>query len=245
MLSGECVKMIEIENQIIINSYDTKKFDFQGMFADHCAEKFGTAEIGQIHNYIPSHLKPKELVKVGKDQATYAHSILYQIDPAYRLPDQPIDNFQKRGFIDTYQRFIDWLSDYVFGEKLVYQKLPTLRIQVPHNLSVGEYHRDRNYNHPLEEINIWVPITKATGTATIQMESSYQAEDFHPIEAQYGQYVIFDSALKHGNEVNVEDYTRVSFDFRVIPAAKYQATDSASINQKMKFRIGDYYSFNG
>lgn len=237
--------VLEIENRILINRYDQQKFPFEEIFSDHCGAIFGTTEVEKLHQYIPDDLKPGRILQVGEDQATYGHNLLYQIDPAYQNKAKVPKKVCDRGFIKLYQQFITFLEANIFGENLVYQKLPTLRIHLPHNLSVGEYHRDRNYNHPLEEINIWVPITKAKGTATIQMESAYKLQDFHPVEAEYGEYVIFDSALMHGNEVNIEDYTRVSFDFRVIPLSKYRGTDSASINQNMKFHIGDYYSFNG
>lgn len=236
--------MLAVTNQITINRYDVEQFNFYGIFSQHCRDKFGTPIVDKLHDYIPNHLKPNRVLKVGEDQSTYAHGILYQIDPAYQIKAKTPQQVENRGFIELYQEFVKFLEREVFHEQLVYQTLPTLRIHFPNNLSVGEYHRDRNYNHPLEEVNIWVPLTQATGTATIQMESSYDAKDFRPVEAEYGQYVIFDSGLMHGNEVNVEGYSRVSFDFRVIPISMYKEQSGASINQKMRFQIGDYYSFN-
>ena len=44
----------------------------------------------------------------------------------------------------------------IVGTKLIYQRKPTLRIHLPENKSVGGFHRDRDYNHPIEEINIWL-----------------------------------------------------------------------------------------
>ena len=41
-------------------------------------------------------------------------------------------------------------------EKIVYQAKPTLRVQFPGNKAVGGWHRDRDYNHPIDEINFWV-----------------------------------------------------------------------------------------
>lgn len=235
--------MFEIKNKIIINDYDVIAFPFYEIFANHCSAVLNCTDLYTLHKYIPDNLKPRKILRVGEDQATYAHSVLYQIDPEYQRNPEIKNKVKNRDFIKTYQSFIGFLEANIFGEKLVYQKLPTLRIHLPNNLSVGEYHRDRDYNHPLEEINIWVPITKAKATATIQMESYYDAGDFHPIELDYGQYLIFDSALKHGNEVNIEGYSRLSFDFRVIPISKYKDHNSSSINQKMKFMVGDYYNF--
>lgn len=235
--------MLELDNKIIISKYEANVFCFYEIFAEHCLAELNCADPHRLHEYIPNDLKPNKILLVGEDQATYAHSVLYKIDPGYQKNQEVNKNVKDRNFIKTYESFIGFLEANVFGEKLVYQKLPTLRIHLPNNLSVGEYHRDRDYNHPLEEVNIWVPITKAKGTATIHMESSYDAGDFYPIEVEYGQYLIFDSALKHGNEVNIEGYTRISFDFRVIPLSKYKDSDLSSINQKMKFTVGDYYSY--
>lgn len=234
--------LLDTTNQQIINKYDTSVFNFYNIFSQHCHDTLGCAEVEKIHEHIPNVLKPNHILKVGEDQKTYAHSILYQIDIAYQKKPEAAQKVKDRGFIKLYNSFIDFLEANVFGEKLVYQKLPTLRIHFPNNLSVGEYHRDRDYNHPLEEINIWVPVTRARGTATIHMESSFDVGDFKPVEVEYGQYLIFDSGLKHGNEVNIENYTRVSFDFRVIPTSKYKASDLSSINQNMKFTVGDYYN---
>lgn len=235
--------MLAIENKICIRNFDSQKFSFYEIFSEHCLEIMDCPSPHLIHEYIPDELKPDKILKVGEDQATYAHSLLYQIDPRYQKNHVLKNQVKDRGFIQIYRDFINFLEESIFHEKLVYQKLPTLRIHLPDNLSVGAYHRDSDYNHPREEINVWVPITTAQRTATIHMESSFDKEDYHPIELEYGQYLIFDSALKHGNEVNVEGYTRVSFDFRVIPLSNYKNHEETSINQKMKFSLGDYYEF--
>jgi ectoine hydroxylase-related dioxygenase (phytanoyl-CoA dioxygenase family) len=134
------------------------------------------------------------------------------------------------------------LAIQVFKEDLVYQSLPTIRVHFQNNLSVGGYHRDREYNHPNEEINIWIPLTKAYKTASIHIEPSIGEKHHQPVNIDIGQYVIFDSALEHGNEVNVEGYTRLSFDFRVIPYSQYKESRLDSITQKIRFRIGEYYN---
>ena len=59
---------------------------------------------------------------------------------------------------------------------------------------------------------------------------------------QYVQYAIFDSAIEHGNEVNTEGYTRMSFDFRVILHSQYRESSLDSWTQKIPFRVGEYYS---
>tara|TARA_B100000795_G_C22370687_1_gene275968 strand:+ start:9 stop:392 length:384 start_codon:yes stop_codon:yes gene_type:complete len=115
----------------------------------------------------------------------------------------------------------------------------------PNNLAVGGFHRDREYNHPLEEINIWVPITSAVKTNTIWLESSFDKKDYRPANLKYGQFLIFDSGLKHGNKLNIESKTRLSFDFRVIPLSKWKPAKKdkvhKSLSRNLKFSLGDYY----
>lgn len=237
-------KAFDIKDKTVIRNYDQVLFPFRDIFSEFCREMLGCPEVEKLHEYIPDDRKPDKILGVGEDQKTYGHSLLYQIDPGYQEQLGTGKGVKDRGFVSTYQRFIRFLETDTFSEALVYQRLPTLRIHFPRNLSVGEYHRDRNYNHPDEEVNIWIPVTRAHGTATIHIENSYNAGDHQPIEVYNGQYLIFDSALEHGNEVNVENYTRVSFDFRVIPLSKYKSSSQQSINQGMKFAIGDYYAVN-
>ena len=158
-----------------------------------------------------------------------------------------LDKKEESGiFLNTYKDFVHHISSTIFKEKLIYQRKPTLRIHFPKNMSVGGFHRDRDYNHPIEEINIWVPITLAFNTNTIWIESKFDKEDYSPMNLNYGQAVIFDSGLKHGNKINVENLTRLSFDFRVIPLSKWAVADSkkkqlSSISQNLKFTKDAYY----
>ena len=67
---------------------------------------------------------------------------------------------------------------------------------------------------------MWVPITKSFNTNTIWIESEFDKNDYSPINADYGQFIMFDR-LKHGNKLNIEDKTRISFDFRIKPKSLY------------------------
>jgi hypothetical protein len=128
---------------------------------------------------------------------------------------------------------------------LVYQRKPTLRIHFPENKAVGGFHKDREYNHPIEEINIWVPVTSAFNTNTIWIESAFDKEDYSPMNLNFGQGLIFDSGLNHGNKINVENLTRLSFDFRVIPLSKWKGIEGRkpnfSADQHLKFALNEYY----
>jgi ectoine hydroxylase-related dioxygenase (phytanoyl-CoA dioxygenase family) len=230
----------DFSNKILIHDYDQASFPFRTIFADFVADALGCETLEELHRHLPP---VDELLRVREDQKTYGHHVLYKIDPRFRPTDLSLDyEVRDRGFISTYQAFVAELERKVFAEKLVYQTLPTLRIHLPNNLSVGEYHRDRQYDHPVEEVNVWVPVTRATGTATIHIEPAPYLGGHRPVEAGPGRFVIFDSGLEHGNEVNREGYTRISFDFRVIPESRYKESAGASANEQKAFRVGGYYS---
>lgn len=144
---------------------------------------------------------------------------------------------------DSYTKFIkDFVKPLFNGEKIVYQKVPTFRVHLVGNLSVGEFHRDRDYRHLTTEVNFWVPFTNAYGTNTIWIESKENLNDFSPKELEYGQVLQFDGAnLLHGNKINDTETTRVSMDFRVIPYSKFTPSANSSIFANKKFDIGDYF----
>ncbi len=231
--------MLEITNKKLVFEYDTDQFDFVSMFSK--VLNLEEVSIDSLHENIDNSLLPKSEISVDDDQSQDIYSILYKIDEGYKLSGCHINNRGK--FLSKFDDFVNFLAKTVFKEDIVYQNRPTLRVAFPGNKAVGDWHRDREYNHPLEEINIWVPITKANNTNTIWIESEFDKEDYSPVNIDFGELLIFDSGLKHGNVLNQESKTRVSFDFRVIPASLYKEADSSfSYSQGIEFKIGNYYS---
>jgi hypothetical protein len=233
---------LNLENKKIILSYDQEIFDFNILFSSYLKD-ICPDELPNLHNGISKDLIPDRVVTHNDDQEPSIYKKLYKIDPGYNF------NFEnkspKGSFLDIYKNFVNIISKDIFKEKLVYQKKPTLRVQFPGNKAVGGWHRDRDYNHPLEEINIWVPITDAYETNTIWLESSFDKGDYAPVNMSFGEMLLFDSGLTHGNKINQENKTRLSFDFRVIPFSQYQQPSSeehpTSVAQNIKFTIGEYY----
>jgi len=217
--------MIE-KNSATIYRYDTVRFPFKNIIDSHFKKhlKVASEDLNKLED--PG-LFPVGIVTPGKDNNTPLHDILYTV-------------FEGESFLPTYRKFVEFLQGPI-GEELIFQKKPTFRIHLPGNLSVGNYHRDREYGHPFEEINVWLPVTLAKNTATIWMESEYDKSDFRPVEMNNGQFLIFDSALKHGNEINKEGYTRVSMDFRVIPKSLYKDSEQVTGNRGHKLTLGHYY----
>ena len=217
--------MIE-KNTATIYRYDTVEFPFKSIIDNHFRKHLKVAS-EDLHKLEDRSLFPAGIVTPGTDNNTALHDILYTV-------------FDGDSFLPTYRRFVQFLQRPI-GQSLIFQRKPTFRIHLPGNLSVGDYHRDSDYGHPLEEINIWVPVTQAKNTATIWIESECGKNDFHPVELNNGEFLIFDSALRHGNEINSEGYTRVSMDFRVIPKSLYTDSERLTANRGHKLSLGHYY----
>lgn len=146
-------------------------------------------------------------------------------------------------FLRLYHEFIEGFIKPLFQEKIVYQKVPTFRVQLKNNVSVGEFHRDRDYNHNPKQINYFLPFTDTNEENTIWIESEEGKEDYQPQLLKYGEILVFNGAnLKHGNKINRSGKSRVSVDFRVIPLSRYQDSEKESIHTKTKFNIGGYFT---
>ena len=219
--------------------WDTSAFDFIAHYRAHLARAVGSEDPTLFHRFIPPAHMPTDPIEGTAH--TYGHDLLYAIDPAFRQAGHIAA--KDIGFLATYRQFVRFIQDEIIGEPVVYQRLPSLRIQYPDRTSYGVMHTDREYNHPPEEINIWVPITEVRGTASMVIESDFGRGGYAPVEMAYGQMVIFDSGLMHGNVVNEEGYTRMSFDLRVIPQRIYSDSKGAfSATAGKEFTLGNYYT---
>lgn len=167
--------------------------------------------------------KPVEVFKRENDQQTPFHTRFY-----HYFKEHPINS--------AYENLIREVVQPYIGEDVVYQTIPSFRIQFPDNLAVGEKHKDSDYSHSTDEINFWLPLTDAKNTNTLWIE-----DKAYPVA--YGEILVFDGANReHENKVNKEGYTRVSLDFRVIPKSKYKPSVKTSINTKLSMSIGGYWS---
>jgi len=209
---------------MIFANYNTKKFDFEQLMQ----------EILESDHLDLCHLdyKQEEILGQGKDQSTEIHRKFYDY----------IDS-EEEVFTALYRRFIADNIKPIFGEELVYQRFPTFRAHFPDNVAVFAFHKDKEYNHPKEERNVYLPITDAWDTNTIWAETAEDNGDFEPIDAEYGNFVIWDgNNLKHGSKQNETGRTRISFDFRVIPISEYNEDSvKKSISKSIDFKIGGYY----
>ena len=179
--------------------------------------------------------KTYDLFERQNDQSTIWHECFYK-----KIREDS-------SFDDIYTKFLINVIKPRFNEEIVYQKIPTLRVHLPGNISVGEFHKDKHYRdekwaEKVQELNYFMPLTKAYGTNTIWAETEEDLGDFQEIRADYGECVEWSATkLTHGNKQNITRNTRVSFDFRVIPKSRYIESNHLTINTKIPFGIGGYY----
>ena len=114
--------------------WDTDALDFRGLIQEHLADAVGCADLGRFHEFIPPERMPTDPIEGTAH--TYGHDILYAVDPAFRQAGYV--EAKPRGFIETYRRFMRFIQDEVFGIPLVFQRLPSQRLD---NRRVWRRHR--------------------------------------------------------------------------------------------------------
>jgi len=201
-------------------------------FADVVSRWFQANNLSKIHENTEKY----NVFDRENDNSTQWHKIYYD----------KINEDAEFSFI--YLKFINNYVKPLYNEKVVFQKKPNIRVHLPHNVAVGEYHKDKDYRDKewcehVKELNYYLPLTSTNEQNTIWMESEEDKKDYKPAILNYGECLQWDgSNLSHGNKLNSSKYTRVSIDFRVIPLSRYIESDKGSINTKTQFKLGEYYS---
>ena len=213
----------------IKNNFDTGEYQFK----EQIEKLFGVGDLPNIHTTWRSDYELLSGHGCGfrGDQSTIYHKTFY--DEAEK----------KTNFYNIYEQFVESEIKPLFDEPIIYQKIPTFRVHLPNNTGVSEYHRDRDFNHSIHEMNVFLPMTQAKDTNTIWRESKEGKGDLSPMQAEYGDYYIWDGAnLLHGNKLNDTNKTRISVDFRVMKASRYEETDAVSISIATPMIIGGYWT---
>lgn len=208
-------------------NYDILEYQFQEIVSDWLE----TDDLSKLHEF-----KKYKLFKRQNDQSSMWHKMFYN--------QIRIDN----RFDDIYKLFLkEYIKPLHDNEEIAYQKIPTFRVHLPGNISVGEFHKDKNYRNKdwankVQEINYFLPFTEAYGTNTVWAETEEDLGDYTEIRAHYGECVEWSATnLTHGNKVNRTTKTRVSIDFRVIPMSRYFGSEHLTINADIPFKVGGYY----
>ncbi len=205
--------------------YDTKKYYFYEYFS----ALFGVSHLENIHEYL-GHFDP---FKREQDQYTILHKIFYA---HFKMPNSPLQKMYEdliKGFISSF-----------IPQKFYYQKIPTLRIGLPENKFVGEFHRDTAYNHQPYELNFNLAIANYKSSAALVTEDIAGSKNLITAEIDYGEVMGFDHiGCFHGSEINQTGKTMMSMDFRLALADMYYEDPKAkSVNMNSRFIIGDYFS---
>ncbi len=207
-------------------TYDANEYSFR----DVVCGWLDTDDLSKLH-----YIQQYEHFKRENDQSTIWHKKFYEMIRS------------DKSFNDIYVNFLKNIVKPRYKEEIVYQKIPTFRVHLPGNVSVGEYHKDKHYRNvdwaeKVKETNYYLPLTKAYGTNTIWAETEENKGDYKPFNLNYGECIEWDASnLTHGNKDNITSKTRISFDFRVIPKSRYIDSNHLTINTKIPFGIGGYY----
>jgi ectoine hydroxylase-related dioxygenase (phytanoyl-CoA dioxygenase family) len=218
-----------------IYEFNIEKFNFEFLIK----KIFNTEkDLENFHLLLPENERIEE-VNFENDNETWFHKKFYE----------KLNNSWDE-FDILYHSFVEENIKPIFKpifkkEKIIYQKRPTFRIQLPNNKSVGEFHRDYDYNHQLGEINFVVALTDMKDTTAIWAESIPGLGDIHPLNVEKGNFLAFNGNMcTHGNKINNSNKTRVSFDFRVISEEFYKSDfDKKSTGKSIPMTIGGYYVF--
>jgi sporadic carbohydrate cluster 2OG-Fe(II) oxygenase/sporadic carbohydrate cluster protein (TIGR04323 family) len=147
------------------------------------------------------------------------------------------DLFLTRKFADPYDRLCSEIANKMFRGKAAYQRIPSVRIQMPGQISVN-YHTDEWYGHGYDVQNFWLPLVSVSATNSMFVANESTSREVtrtirtgrksiteinelarsvcSPLNMSFGEIFCFNSHIIHGTEMNATDKTRVSFDFRML-----------------------------
>ena len=202
--------------------YDTKKYPFREIVSNMLEINNNRLEdLHLLENY--------GLLSREQDQKTKWHKKYY-------------DKFQTE-FLSTYLKLVKEIKERFEYKEIIYQQIPTFRVQLGDgNVAVGEWHKDKTYEHSATEVNFWMPFINTNVLNSIWTESSEDKGDYKPYLVNYGEILVFSGAnLYHGNKNNESNDTRVSVDFRLVDPNKFTPNSKGSINMNTTFDIGGYF----
>ena len=202
-------------------SYDTEKFPFAKVVSD----VLNLSSLVTLHE---DYRACWELFKRETDQLTPFHPLYYS---HFKEHIEPL--------------WTEFVRDVIlpqFSEDILYQAIPTFRVQIPNNTAVGEYHNDSKYGHQEGAVNVFLPFVNTNEYNTVYVESAPNNKDYNPMLCKYGEFFLWDGVrLTHGNVINESSESRVSVDARIIPVSIFKDTGKKSININTPFVEGGYY----
>ena len=127
---------------------------------------------------------------------------------------------------------------------LLFQREPSFRCHTPSPRPTGRPHTDADYGHQSAELNVWVPVTRASGANSLYAESAPGAGDYAAFDVDYGDAVFFwGNQCRHYTVANDSGAARVSIDCRVLPRALHDPDEKRKDGgAKTAFHVGGYYA---
>ena len=186
---------------------------------------YGVQDLSSLHRYFPSFSD----YQPPNDSSSIAHKIFYS-------------NFND--FFSTSYKSILLHLKTILSEPFYYQKIPCVRFAFPGTTWLSSFHKDSDYNHPIQELNINLAITKSFGSCALQIETTPGSGVYIPLDQDPGYFTFINHIeCTHGSIPNNENHTMISLDFRLIPSSRSEAfSESKSILTSSKFQPGSYFS---
>lgn len=158
-------------------------------------------------------------------------------------------------FNEIYYKFIEKHVKPFYGNKIIVQKTPNLRISFPNTTAIGKnknetindiigIHKDSDFGHHEDEINFIIPITEMFETNSLYYEpypcSNEKHENYINLKLKTNEYFIGKfNTLLHFNRINKTESTRISMDFRIIPYESY--FKNLDYFKNTKFELDKYF----
>jgi hypothetical protein len=156
-------------------------------------------------------------------------------------------------FVNIYHSFMNENIVPLFNnKKIVIQKTPNIRISFPQYAAIGRnpkedqeemigYHKDANFGHHFTETNFIIPITQMYDSNSLYYENEINSNQYNNLKLETNEFFRgYLNHLHHYNMKNQTEYTRISFDLRVIPYDKYM--ENLEYFKGTKFELGKYYT---
>tara|TARA_Y100001954_G_C15824535_1_gene611607 strand:- start:3111 stop:3785 length:675 start_codon:yes stop_codon:yes gene_type:complete len=215
--------------QIITNKQSLR---VSTLFQEFICKRFDIKDISSIHK-TANH----EVLIQGTDQATYIHKAIYS----------EFDKDNDSPLVTEYrllaQSCASLLREQTGVDSWCIQRYPSFRVQFPNNVSVFEFHRDSNYNHPLGEVNHFLAINECRNTSALWVEETLGWSDVKPLNLKKGEIAKLNTSIfLHGDKQNLEGYTRMSIDFRLIPTQVLEnEVQKTSLSKNIAFNSDNYF----
>ena len=235
-------KKVDVVGEHTILNYNTDKYKFK----EQLQNIFQIEDLSQIHSI------SKDYAEFQEGNISNLQDIEADLHKKFYTAIKSNDIFKK-----SYCDLVKDIFNHFFLEEdvLIYQSFPSIRFQFIGNKAVPAHcDSDSIGKHPLGEKNFLIPITDMKNTTRLFIESEPEKGDFQGVDLKYGNLFYFNgNRCIHYNQTNEEEYTRISFDFRVICLKDYMKyvmqdtitttnpRDPQKERKPVKMVVGGYY----